>query len=183
MISYPSPGANIEHPFTRIYNPSTSSREDITSKDRSRRMRRLPSTTLPIYRSPQPDIIGQANTRRLSPSHLQAPHESPYSPTPESATPRTRQFQDSMLSLLSLLPPDRYQSPSPSIEEHPFEDETQLHEHHPGVDPASLASSAHVASIYGPSRNLSPSSPSSCSLLEFCEDLSDFEDGGWLGKG
>ncbi|TGJ87475.1 hypothetical protein E0Z10_g1245 [Xylaria hypoxylon] len=92
--------------FTELYN-----------RDERGRTISSPPTT-----SSSPDNREQQRNRQESLLHLNAPQESAHSPTPESTTPRTKKFQDSMLSLLSLLPPERYLSPSPSIKEGRFEE-------------------------------------------------------------
>ncbi|KAI0815558.1 hypothetical protein GGR55DRAFT_351406 [Xylaria sp. FL0064] len=142
MISYPSTGADAEPSFTDSFNPKISPRDRMVSKDKSRGARRLSSTRLPINPSPQLDLEEHSYTQRSSSSRLQAPPESPHSPTPESTTPRTRRFQDNMLSLLSLLPSERYLSPSPSNEEYQFEDGVEIRGYGPGAYPTCSGSSA-----------------------------------------
>ncbi len=75
-----------------------------------------------------------------------------------------------MLSLLSLLPLERYLSPPPSIEENYSEDESKMQEHDFDASAASPHLPGHAAIVYSPWGNRSLSS-SACSPLEFHEDL------------
>ncbi|KAI1351233.1 hypothetical protein F5Y01DRAFT_315092 [Xylaria sp. FL0043] len=172
MISYPSPSVNAEPSFTDSYNPRISPRYHMARKDKSRRTRQMSSTTLPLHELPPSDTVNYP--QRLSPLHLQAPQEPHHSPTPESTTPGTRQFQDNMLALLSLLPSERYLSPSPSNEEHQLEDKVEMHGQDSSADPAFLGSSAPNTTSSGPLGYHSPYSVSSCSMLEFYEESNEF---------
>ncbi|KAI1275167.1 hypothetical protein F5Y07DRAFT_409374 [Xylaria sp. FL0933] len=170
MISYPSSGLNTESCSTKSYNSRISPQDHMASKDKNRRTRQVSPTTLLMRELPPSDTVNYP--QRLSQSYLQSPLESPYSPTPESTTPRTRQFQDNMLALLSLLPSERYLSPAPSNEEHQFEDEVDMRGYGPGACPTCSGSSAPVTIAVAPRGSHSPYSSSSSSLVEFCDDTS-----------
>ncbi|KAI1425325.1 hypothetical protein F5Y12DRAFT_747973, partial [Xylaria sp. FL1777] len=176
MKSYPGHVVDMERPSTKINTSGASARNPTARKDGRRRAWSLPSTTSSRYPLSLPDIDEQATTQRWSFSHLQEPRELDHSSTPEPITPGTRRFHDNMLSLLSLLPLERYQSPSPSIEEHQFEDEADMREPASGVYDASAGSPVHAATIPGSSGTRSSSS-SFCSLSGFLEALSEFKVG------
>ncbi|KAI0536486.1 hypothetical protein GGR58DRAFT_475177 [Xylaria digitata] len=158
---------------TELCESDASTRNQIMNKDQKRRTSLSPSMASSLNVLP-PDDNEQNNGPESLSLHLNTPRESAHSPTPEPTTPRTRRFQDSMLSLLSLLPPERYLSPSPSIEEAQFE-EIETQQCDPNADAASSASPVHTATANGSSANRSLSS-SSCVKPKFLEIRSQFGD-------
>ncbi|KAK5628118.1 hypothetical protein RRF57_003833 [Xylaria bambusicola] len=166
MISYPGHSPRIKRPPIEIYKPDTSEQKQIANiKQRIQTMSLSPNTSS-ICSLSLHELSEQSNTQQLSTSHLHAPQQSAHSPTLESTTPRTKRFQSNMLSMLSLLPPGRYLSPSPSVEEHQFEDETEVREHDGGT--ASPSSPVYASVAFDPWKI--SSSCSSYSLLESLED-------------
>ncbi|KAI0459725.1 hypothetical protein F5B21DRAFT_499404 [Xylaria acuta] len=125
MVSHPNHSIEGRHTFTDTYTSDASSTwSQVSSKDKQSRTTPQLSTASSRYTLPSLNRIDHTHTQNPPSSlYLNAPRESADSYTPEPTTPRTRQFKERMLSTLSLLPPGRYLSPSPSIiSEDQFED-------------------------------------------------------------
>ncbi|KAI0508595.1 hypothetical protein F5B22DRAFT_649892 [Xylaria bambusicola] len=166
-ISYQGHSPRIEHPPTELYKPDASKQEQIIDINQRRQARPLSPNTSSVCSLSLQELCKQSNTQQLSSSHLLASQQYPHSPTPEPTTPRTKRFQSNMLSMLSLLPPGRYLSPSPSVEEHQFEDEGDVREYDGAT--RSPSSPIYASATFDPS-NIS-SSCSSYLFLESSEDL------------
>lgn len=141
MIPYPNNNIQGEGASTSIYtSDTTSTRGQITSKDN----RGVVATPSPYSLSPTDYCEQTISQQDLSPSsYLNPTRERPHARTPEPTTPRTRHFRDSMLSLLSLLPPERYSSPSPSVYDEHSQD-VDMGEHGPEPCSASPGRPVHV---------------------------------------
>ncbi|KAI0490080.1 hypothetical protein F4859DRAFT_523870 [Xylaria cf. heliscus] len=111
VISYPDHGIKGGHTLTNPYSSDASSvRSCAKSRDKHRKRAKAPLSTK------SPEYVDHHNTQSSSSSsYLNISRGSTSPHRPEPATPRTTQFKESMLSMLSLLPPGRYLSPSPSI--------------------------------------------------------------------
>ncbi|RWA11363.1 hypothetical protein EKO27_g3737 [Xylaria grammica] len=151
---------------------STPIQSEATNKDEKERTSPSPSATPSLY----PNNGEQRDRAEFLSLQLNRPLGSTRPSTPEPTTPRTRRFQDSMLSLLSLLPSERYSSPSPSIEEDQFE-ERETRQYDSGAFAASPALPAHSTTADGSSENRSLFS-SSYLRPRFPEDRSEFDDTG-----
>ncbi|KAI3332271.1 hypothetical protein HD806DRAFT_519046 [Xylariaceae sp. AK1471] len=114
MISCPNRGVLNNHLPTDTHSPDAST----SSLDKKERATRSPPA---LSLCPFPPSNHDERAQRSSSSQLRPPQESAQS-EPEPTTPRTRRFQKDMLSALSLLPPDRYVSPAPSVSEGEFEE-------------------------------------------------------------
>lgn len=140
MISHPWHKTGGDDAETEIYESDVLEMQRTIRNDQRGQRAALSSDTLSIFPLSLPELAERSNMQQQpsqssSPSHLQALQSSAHSthsPTlsPEPITPRTRKFQSNMLSMLSLLPPGRYLSPSPSsVEEQHPEDDRMVWEH------------------------------------------------------
>ncbi|GAW10972.1 hypothetical protein ANO14919_003100 [Xylariales sp. No.14919] len=171
MISY---DIRWECILTGSCESGTPVRSEATNKHEKERASPSPPATPSLYSIPQKGEQGdRAGFLSLQ---LNRPLGSTRPSTPEPTTPRTRRFQDSMLSLLSLLPPERYSSPSPSIEEGQFE-ERETRQYDSGAFAASPALPTHSTTADVSSENRSLFS-SPYLRPRFPEDRSEFDDSG-----
>ncbi|KAI0109507.1 hypothetical protein GGR51DRAFT_558201 [Nemania sp. FL0031] len=160
MIPRPGDGIDRGRTLTGIHTSDSLDWLQISRRDDKRRKIETPSTSPFLLLPPDDNCNNSASiTPDSSSLHLDIPREpAACAPIPEPATPRTRRFKDDMLSLLSLLPPGRYLSPSPSIEENQFE-EADAGEC--GLDACAVSPilPVHAATVDCSSRNLSLSKP------------------------
>ncbi|KAI1128283.1 hypothetical protein F5Y10DRAFT_292190 [Nemania abortiva] len=114
VISCSRERVNGGYALTETHTPGSPGWDQIISQHGKSRKRKYPSL---------PDDDDQADTQDSSSLHPNPPRESAERTlVPERRTLRSRQFREDMLSLLSLLPPGRYLSPSPSVSEDRFEE-------------------------------------------------------------
>ncbi|KAI0444821.1 hypothetical protein F4803DRAFT_572522 [Xylaria telfairii] len=111
MVPYPNRYSKGRPTFTDTTSSEAPSKGGrVRTRDKQRRI------TPPLSKASSLDHVDHIGTPTSSSSlYLNTPRKSADSHAPEPTTPRTRQFKENMLSMLSLLPQGRYLSPSPSI--------------------------------------------------------------------
>ncbi|KAH8162707.1 hypothetical protein CIB48_g5549 [Xylaria polymorpha] len=175
MVPYPSHCIKGRPTFT-----DTASSEALSIGCRVRIRDKQRRTTPPPSKTSSLNHVDHISMQ-TSPSslYLNTPRRSAGPHTPEPTTPRTKQFKENMLSMLSLLPPGRYLSPSPSIFSEGQSDDSGIAEFEADDTYATspVSSLVPIPAMDCSSENHSLQfSPPSCLLSRVLVDQKEFEE-------